>query len=400
MNNINIKLPKPHTGQQQVLNSKARFKVLLCGRRWGKSLISQLISILGGINGKQIAYVTPTYQLSKIFFQDIIKLLPVTVIKTANKSDLRIEFITGGSLSFMTGENLTSFRGRKFHTVVIDEASYIPDLQEAWLNSIRPTLTDYKGDALFISTPRGHDYLYSLYLQGLDKENTNGFESWHFSTYDNPFIDNKEIDAAKNELTEAAFNQEYLAIPSENASTVVGMKYIEAGVIPELSQDETVVFGIDLAKYKDWTVIYGMDAKGHQSYFQRFQKNWTDTKEIIKQLPAYTLKVIDSTGVGDPIYEELSQSVINLQSFKFTTITKPQVVKKLALDIEKGNIKYTQALANELSVFEYKYSSTGYIKYEASSGNTDDIVMAASICNYFKPEFAIQNFEDRFYIGG
>jgi phage FluMu gp28-like protein len=396
--NINVNLPKPHDGQNEVLASKARFKVLLCGRRWGKSLISQIIAIVQILWKNQVAYITPTYALSKVFFDEVLKNLPTAIIKTANKTDLRIELITGGSLQFFTGERLDNLRGRKFHYVIIDEASYIPDLQNAWLTSIRPTLTDYEGKAIFISTPRGKDYFYSLFLKGQNKED--GFESFHFSTYDNPYIKASEIDAAKNELTESAFNQEYLAIPSENSNAVVGMSYIEAGVIDNLSTDDTVVYGIDLAKYKDWTVIFGLDAKGHQSYFQRFQKNWTDTKEIIKQLPAYTLKVMDSTGVGDPIYEELSQSVINLQSFKFTTITKPQVVKKLALDIEKGNIRYTQSLANELSVFEYKYSSTGYIKYEASAGNTDDIVMAAAMANYFKPEFAIQSFEDRFYIGG
>lgn len=398
MKKINVNLPKPHDGQNDVLASEARFKVLLCGRRWGKSLVSQIIAIMQILWKNEVAYITPTYKLSKVFFEEVLKTLPKDIIKTANKSDLRIELITGGVLQFFTGEALNNLRGRKFHYVIIDEASYIPDLQNAWANAIRPTLTDYEGKAIFISTPRGKDFFYSLYLKGLNKQDD--FESWQFSTYDNPHIKKTEIDAAKNELTESAFNQEYLAIPSENANAVISMNYIESGVIADLSQDETVVFGIDLAKYKDWTVIFGLDAKGHQSYYQRFQRNWTDTKEIIKQLPQYTLKVIDSTGVGDPIYEELSQSVINLQSFKFTTITKPQVVKKLALDIEKGNIKYTQPLANELSVFEYKYSSTGYIKYEASAGNTDDIVMACAMANYFKPEFAIQNFEDRFYVGG
>jgi phage FluMu gp28-like protein len=397
-NEVSIKLPKPHSGQLKVINSKARFKVLLCGRRWGKSLISQVISIMAICRNQQVAYVTPTYQLSKIFFQDILRYLPASIIASANKSDLRIELVTGGSLSFMTGENLDSFRGRKFHKVIIDEAAYIPDLESAWLNSIRPTLTDYSGDALFISTPRGKDYFYSLSLKGL--AGADGFESFQFTTYDNPHIKASEIDAARNELTEQAFNQEYLAKPSENANAVVPSTYIEANTIQELSGLDTVVFGIDLAKYKDYTVICGLDINGHMSYFQRFQMDWQTTKDIIKQLPEYTLKVIDSTGVGDPIYEELSQTMINLQSFKFTSVSKPQIVKKLALDIEKGNVKYNQHTGNELSVFEYKITSSGYVKYEASAGNTDDAVMALCMANYFKPDVAIIEFEDRFSIGG
>lgn len=397
MNNVDIKLPKPHSGQLKVIQSKARFKVLLCGRRWGKSLISQVISIIGIVNKKQIAYVTPTYQLSKIFFQDVLKYIPLALIKTANKSDLRIELVTGGSLSFMTGENLDSFRGRKFHTVIIDEAAFIPDLESAWLNSIRATLTDYEGDALFISTPRGKDYFYSLYLKGLT--GADGFESFHFTTYDNPYIKASEIDAARNELTEGAFNQEYLAKPSENANSVVPVNYIEANTMQELSSKSTVVYGIDLAKYKDWTVISGLDINGKMSYFDRFQKSWSATKDAIRLLPEYTLKVVDSTGVGDVVVEELQETVINLQGFKFTSVSKPQIIKKLALDIEKGNVKFNQHTANELTVFEYKYSSTGYIKYEASSGNTDDAVMALAMANYFKPDTATVSFEDRFYVG-
>ena len=151
---IEIKLPEPHNAQRTVLNSKARFRVMMCGRRFGKSLISQSISIENGLNGKRVAYLTPTYQLGKIFFQEICKVLTEDIYKK-NESDLTISFITGGSIRFFTGERLDALRGLKFHLVIIDEASYIPNLQEGWNNSIRPTLTDYKGKAIFLSTPKG-----------------------------------------------------------------------------------------------------------------------------------------------------------------------------------------------------------------------------------------------------
>lgn len=388
--NINLKLPKPHKGQQEVLNSKARFKVLLCGRRWGKSLISQIISILGIINGKQVAYVTPTYQLSKIFFQDILKLIPVKLIKSANKTDLKIDLITGGSLSFLTGERLNNFRGRKFSTILIDEASFIPDLENAWLNSIRPCLTDYEGNALFISTPRGKNYFYTLFLKGQNKED--GFESFHYSTYDNPYIKTSEIDSAKASLPEAAFQQEYLAIPNANSNSVVGVNYIEANTITTLSTKPAVIFSCDIAKYQDWTVICGLDSDGAMCYFERFQRDNEYTKQRIKALPRSILKVMDSThgSIGDGIFESLqSEGLPNIKGFEFTSATKPKLITEMILDIEKGNLKFNDITANELSIFEYSYTSTGYIKYGNAPGGHDDCVIALALANRYKKQVPV-----------
>ncbi|TFF34399.1 terminase large subunit domain-containing protein [Mucilaginibacter psychrotolerans] len=387
--NVQIKLPKPHPGQQKVLDSTARFRVLCCGRRWGKSLISQVISIQGMLAKKHIAYVTPTYALSKVFFKDILKVLPVQLIRSANKTDLVIELITGGTLSFLTGERLDSFRGRKFHCIILDEAAYIPDLEQAWLNSIRPCLTDYEGDALFISTPRGKNYFYSLYLKGLDPLQTE-WESFHFSTYDNPHIKASEIDAAKGSLPWSAFQQEYLAIASANSNSVVGLDYIEANTIKELSSKPPVCIGIDVAKYSDYTVICSLDEDGNMCHpFERFQRDNEYTKQRIKSLPASVIKVIDGThgSVGDSIYEALIRDgVSNLRSFEFTAATKPKLITEMILDIEQGKLKFNEITATELSIFEYSYTSTGYIKYGNAPGGHDDCVIALALANRYKKQ--------------
>lgn len=214
--NVKVSLPRPHEGQQQVLNSAARWVVLLCGRRWEKSLIAKVSVIQELLKGHAVAYINPTYSLGKLVYAEVLKMLPKVLVKSENKTDLEIHLITGGSLKFFTGENLDALRGRKFHYIVIDEAAFIPDLETAWTHSIRATLTDYKGRYLFISTPRGKNYFYSLYLKGKNSEKD--FESFHFTSYSNPFIDANENDAARELLCEAAFNQEYLAIASANAS--------------------------------------------------------------------------------------------------------------------------------------------------------------------------------------
>ena len=121
---MEIILPQPHSTQLPVLESNSRFITLMCGRRWGKSLVSQVIAITEALKGKSVAYVTPTFLLSKVFFNELLKLLPESQYK-ANRSDLILEFRTGGMIRFFTGTRLDSFRGLKFHKVIIDEASFI-----------------------------------------------------------------------------------------------------------------------------------------------------------------------------------------------------------------------------------------------------------------------------------
>jgi phage FluMu gp28-like protein len=370
---VTIELNKPHDGQRAVLESDARFKVLMCGRRWGKSLISKNISITEALNGRITGYVTPTYALSKVFFDDIAKIIP-SEIATANKSDLTFKFVTGGEIRFFTGERLDNFRGLRLHNVIIDEASYIPYLQDAWNNAIRPTLTDFEGKALFISTPRGKDFFYNLYLR-----NSGDWKSFKYTTYDNPFIKVSEIDDAKNSLPMSAFEQEFMANPSENSANPFGIDFIRQN-IQTLSSNNPICYGIDLAKSYDYTVICGLDANGAVCSFDRFQSDWTTTKAKIRGL-GNVPKLIDATGVGDPIVEELQREDYLIEGFKFTSQSKQQLMEGLVTSIQQGNVKYPDGIiVDELSIFEYIYTANG-VKYSAPNGMHDDCVCALALAN-------------------
>ena len=344
----------------------------MCGRRWGKSLISQTLALESAIDGKLVAYITPTYQLAKIFFDEIARELP-SIGWSTNKSDLHITMFNGGSIRFFTGERLDNLRGQKFHMAIIDEASYIPNLEHGWLNAIRPTLTDYIGKAIFLSTPRGQNYFYSLYL----KSGENGWKSFKFSTYDNPHISRSEIDEAKSQLPNAVFEQEYMANPMENAANPFGTEHIRKCIRP-LSTKEPVYFGIDLAKSYDWTVIIGIDSDGVVSYFDRFQRDWHSTKQEVLKLPKKPI-IIDSTGVGDPIFEDFQRAGLIINGLKFTQNSKQQLMVGLQTAIQTGRIGYpTGLIVNELEVFEYQYTASG-VKYSAPSGFHDDCVMALAL---------------------
>ena len=120
-----LQLPKPHPNQKLILDSEARFRIVMCGRRFGKSELSQVEIIINALKGYQVAYITPTFKLARTFFDKLIATLPFE----NNKAELLIRFPNGGQIEFFTGERLDNLRGRKFHFVVIDEASFIPDLE-------------------------------------------------------------------------------------------------------------------------------------------------------------------------------------------------------------------------------------------------------------------------------
>lgn len=367
-----LELPEAHINQTKILESKARFRVVMCGRRFGKSELSQVEIISNAIQGMNVAYITPTYKLAKTFFEKLTQCVPFE----NNKSDLTIHFPNLGTVEFFTGERLDNLRGRKFHLVVIDEASFIPNLEDGWLNSIRPTLTDYQGRALFLSTPRGKNYFYSLYMKGGQKD----WDSFKFTTYDNPYILTSEINDAKAQLPNAVFEQEYMANPMENAANPFGSEHINK-CVKFISNNEPMYYGIDLAKSFDWTVIIGLDSNGDVCHYDRFQKDWLQTKETIKNIRKHKHIFIDSTGVGDAIVEDLQKYFNDMTGFKYTSTSKQQLMESLASSIHKAEIGFPiGAIKDELEIFEYLFTSTG-VRYSAPSGFHDDCVNALALAN-------------------
>ena len=366
---MRIELPKPHINQKKILECDRRFIVVMCGRRFGKSELSQIMGIKEAITGGQVAYITPTYKLAKAFFERLTAAIPFK----NNISNLKIYCPNNGSIEFYTGERLDNLRGRKFNLVIIDEAAFIPDLESGWQNSIRPTLTDYEGKAVFLSTPRGKNFFYSMFM----KQGEADWQSFKFTTYDNPYINQREIEDAKLQLPEVVFEQEYLANPAENSANPFGNAYIKNCIRP-ISSQQIVSYGIDLAKSVDFTVIIGLDNGGNVAYFDRFQMDWHNTKETIRRLPIAPI-LADSTGVGDPILEDLKREGINIEGLKFTSQSKQQLMEGLAQAIQQGKIGYPAGvIVDELDIFEYQFTANG-VRYSAPSGFHDDCVMALAL---------------------
>lgn len=347
---------------------------MCCGRRWGKSKLSVNLLCEPALNGLPVGYFTPTYKLLKETYNDCIKALGPVIQR---KSDQEfIELVTGGVMDFWSLDNPYAGRSRKYQRVIVDEAAFVKSLWEAWTESIRPTLTDLKGDAFFFSTPKGKNDFYKLFMRG--KQDEPNWSSWQMSTYTNPFIDPNEIDDAKTDLPALAFSQEYMAEFNENVANPFGLPFIQQCTFP-LSVHPPVCFGIDLAKSHDFTVIIGLDKNGSVCHFQRFQKDWRQTLETIRDLPVHVPVKIDSTGVGDPIVEDFQRLRGNILGFKFNQTSKQQIMEGLAAAIQQRKITFPEGMIkDELENFEFEYTRTG-VRYTAPSGLHDDCVCALAL---------------------
>jgi hypothetical protein len=196
-------------------------------------------------------------------------------------------------------------------------------------------------------------------------------------------LEREEVEQAQRDLPEQVFKELYLAEPQEDGSNPFGYDHI-ANCIKLLSGKPSEFFGIDLAKSKDWTVIIGLDGECNISHFERFQKDWKQTRERIIEVVGLKRAMIDATGVGDPIVEDISRECPYAEGFKYTSQSKQQLIEGLALAIQRGEIGLIDGiLKDELEAFEFTYKG-GNVKYEAPQGFTDDCVNALALANRIK----------------
>jgi len=377
---------KPHPKQKEFHDSTARFRILAAGRRFGKSEAAVNEAIKASIKPNSICWiVAPTYQQSMINMRKLKKFLPQEIIKNVNKSEKYVELINGSTLWIKSGDNPDTLRGEGIDFLIADECAMIK--REAWEEALRPALSDTQGKAVFISTPKGPNWFMDLWARGQDPEYPD-YESWNFITADNPYIAPDEIAEAKRTLPELVFNQEYMAMFMENVGAVFrGVESCIGGEFEEYNQYKSYYMGVDLAKYTDFTVLAVMDEFGHVCAWDRFNKiDWVFQLERIKQLVnKYHPKIlVDSTGVGDPIYESMKRSGMNVEGYRFTSESKKQLIEGLSIAIEQHIITYPDIpeLINELRIFGFEISKSGNISYNAPSSHHDDCVIALALATY------------------
>jgi hypothetical protein len=232
--------------QGQVFKARNRFRVLVAGRRFGKSYLSCIELLRGAIErpGETFFYAAPTYRMAKdIAWKVLKKLVPKQWIKSKNETDLKLELVNGSTIELKGTENAMALRGRSLAGVVLDEAAFMDS--EVWFEVIRPALADKQGWALFISTPSGTaSWFYDLWCYC--EQGDTDWQRWQFTTIEGDNVPATEIEAARAQLDPRTFRQEFEA-SFENLTGLVANSFSDAN-ISELARDIPILplhIGVD-----------------------------------------------------------------------------------------------------------------------------------------------------------
>jgi phage FluMu gp28-like protein len=275
----------------------------------------------------------------------MLRFLPRQAISKINKAEKDIYLKNGSIIRFRSADNPFALVGEGLDWLIIDESALVS--REAWETALRPTLIDKEGKAIFISTPKGHNWFFEMFTRGQDKLQTE-YESWNYHSSINKYLSANELEKAKNELPELIYRQEILAEFIEDVGSVFrGVDECIRNYQHPISYDPQhhYTMGVDLAKYIDFTVITIVNEQNQVVYFDRFQQlDWVFQKKKI-QLVADMYKanaVIDSTGLGDPIFDDLSRAGMNVLSYKITTQSKKELIENLSLMIQQQKITFPE----------------------------------------------------------
>lgn len=386
-----VQLYKPHPKQLEIHNAidgEGKYFFVPIGRQFGKTIMAENQATKWCLNnsGWKVVWVSPTYKQCKKVFKDIRRALDGVKIygKKPNESDLVIYFANGSELLFYSAEAYDSIRGETFDAGVGDEMAFWK--REAWTEVLKATLLVRGKKFLGLSTPKGKNLFYELANQAHVNED---YKTFSGTSYDNPFIDVKEIEDAKRTLPDHIFRQEYLAEFLEDGGSV--FRNIKE-CIKEGAESKSYYFGVDLGRADDYTVLTIVDSNNNEVFCDRWRHlNWsTIIGNVITNLNKYmAVGYVESNGAQDSIYEQIKNGVnynkASIKPFTTTAKSKPIIIEDMIVNFENkeiGIMGYNWQVA-ELEVFTYEYNmKTRNVKYSAPTGLHDDYVMSRAICNH------------------
>ena len=378
-------------------------KIAACGRRWGKSegLANDLATYAIAYPGTKQIYFAPSLDQTEIVYGLLTEIADCDVLRgeVRYKQSPLPEVQFGDSMVLLrtVGEAVRGkrLRGRGAHRVVIDEAAYI---RESVINSvIWPMLIDYEGaQMIMISSPFGRNHLHRSYLLGRPEEpgHDPDYRSWNLSSYENPYLAHGLIDKLRRRMTDMQYRSEILAEFVEETAGVFAWRDIEACIDPELEDagqepDGRYLMGVDLGKYRDYSCIVIIERSKlpvRVVHFERFhQISWPEQKARIRAASRAfdnAPMVIDSTGPGDPVADDLARGArCSVHRFHFTSETKRRLVENLAqfISLRRVRYPYIERLIEELRYYEYELVEPGRVRFAAAEGYHDDTVVALGL---------------------
>jgi hypothetical protein len=391
-----VRLPRPHSGQQSILGAARKYNVVACGRRFGKSILGTNRLIDGALRGFPVAWFAPTYKLLAPVWRECIRRLGPVIAKI-DRTEKRIELVTGGSIEFWTMDGQDPARGREYWLVVVDEAAMVRYLGDLWQECIEPTLLTFDGSAWFLSTPKGLNFFHTLWQWGLDP-NLPDWASHKAPTSANPTLKNVLAWLERKKLTveERKFLQEYLAEFLSGEGAVfrkVGAAMLAKGQ-PGALPGHQYVAGVDWGRNHDHTVITVIDQMlSEVAYVDRFT-GIEFTQQHGRLRAAYdlfrpTVMLCESNSIGQQNIESLQRMGLPVMPFHMSNPSKGVLVDGLTLALEQQSLKLLEAAyrnedavrigqiaEGELLAFEGTTTRGGQTTYGAPQGMNDDTVVS------------------------
>lgn len=347
-----------HNAQKIIAKSDKRFRVVCCGRRFGKTTLAIFEMVAKAVygNNRQIAYISPTYQQSRDIAWQELKRICLPAINKVNESRLEITLNTtlGGTSTIMLRgwESIETLRGQKFNFIVVDEIASMRNWLTNWQEVIRPTLTDVRGEALFISTPKGFNHFYDLFnLEHKDED----YKSFHFTSYDNPHIPFDELEKAKKELTEDRFAQEYMA----------DFRKTEGLVYKEFDRDNAIYtepefMAVDRFTTIDWgytnpAAVYLIEKDTDRHYWIscEFYKTQKTTAEIIEYTKSLRPTKVYPDNAEPDRNEEARKAGLNIREVSKDIEAGINCVREL---LKQGRLHIHSSCVHLINEFEtYSY---------------------------------------------
>lgn len=317
--------------QQEVFKDTTRFKVIAAGRRCGKSRLAATTLLIEGLRcppGSAVLYVSPTMGQSRQIIWDLLLDLGREVIQSSHVNNLDITLINGARIYVRGADRPDTLRGVSLTYAVLDEVADIKP--EAWEQVIRASLSDKKGRAMFIGTPKGRNWFHDLWKLTDDPE----WKSWHFTTQDNPLIDPKEIESAKKTLSTFAFKQEYMASFSNAGADMFKEEWIKYGEEPQYG---SYFVAVDLAG------------------FEEVAKQAANAK---KRLDESAIAVVKVTDDGKWFVKEIEHGRWDIRETAAKILMKMRDYRPLSVGIERGALKnavlpYLSDLMRKNNVFSH-----------------------------------------------
>ncbi len=348
---------KLHRTQARVAKDNHRFRVVNCGRRWGKTTLAiEEIKGVAIFKESRIAYIAPTYQQARDIAWATLKAEMLPITKNVNESRLELEVFNQEGMSsfiYLRGwESIETLRGQMFDFIVVDEIASMRNFNEAWQEVLRPTLTDKEGSALFISTPKGFNHFYDLFNLERTKDE---FKSFNFSSFTNPYIPKGELEKARVDLTEDRFAQEYLA----DFRKTEGLVYKEFDRKKHVFTDEKinvkrVVAGVDWGFTNPAAVIeIKEDTDNNFWVTSEWYKTKQTTDAIVQKVSGFKPYEVYADPAEPDRIEELKRVGLNVREVSKDVVAGINKVREL---LKQNRIKVHADCLNLIHEFEtYSY---------------------------------------------